>query len=108
MQLEDKVQKFVSEKIGVDCKKTGFVFFTDTGLSGLDAYTFIGDFAKQFNVDMSDFDFHRYGISDNYSLNPIGIFKIAYHLFFPSKLKSTFSMVHLIKVIENGKWFDPS
>ena len=72
----------------------------DIGLEGDDADEFLEAFAKKFNVDFSQFDFHKYFAEEGW--DPIRFFIYMTGL---RKFKAI-TLMDLEKAAEAGKWID--
>lgn len=99
------VLNFVKSKTGVEVDDNAFVF-DDIGLNGLDAETFMIEFADFFKLDFSTFDINEYALSE-YELG--NFFLILYRGIFDRKRlrRKSFKVSHLYEVVERGRWFEP-
>ncbi|WP_322046288.1 DUF1493 family protein [Paraburkholderia sp. J67] len=73
VELED----FVRREIGLSSKRqlnASDTLEDDLGVTGDDADDFMDAFAKHFNVEPGDFDFHRYFEMEGFSMWPFSIF----------------------------------
>ncbi|KAB5492154.1 DUF1493 family protein [Flagellimonas hadalis] len=98
--MKEKLIAFIKDRLGyqvIDIDKP----FDSIGVDGLDAETFFIDFEKEFDIDMTGFEFDRYFLGENPFIKTLGN-TIKYW-----GKKKRFSFNHLIKVAERGKWFDP-
>lgn len=104
--MTEELLKFIKDKTGIELTEESLVF-EDLGLDGLDAETFMLEFAAHFNVDLTTFRPDRY-FSSEYEL--ANIFLTMYRAIFNRRKlkKEAFHLSHLIKVIEMGKWVDPT
>jgi hypothetical protein len=89
--------KFIESKIGL-AVSDDTIFFDNVGIDGLDALTFMDEFAKNFNVDMSNFDHSAFIVDDSSLLKRI---------FTSSSTHKRFTALHLFNVLQKGYWFDP-
>lgn len=99
------ITAFIKEKTGNIVTEESVVF-DDLQIDGLDSYTFMEDFATDFNVDMTQYNPEDYSFSE-YEVG--NIFLTIYRAIFNrAKLKrKSFKGAHLIAVAERGYWFDP-
>jgi hypothetical protein len=60
--LDLNVIRFIAEAVGKDPDELGYesTLLGDCGLDGDDAEEFFADFARQFQIDMTEFRFHDY------------------------------------------------
>ncbi len=105
-QQKDLLMIFIKSKTGVDVTQDSLVF-DDLGIDGLDAHTFMEDFSKNFNVDLSDFNIGDYCFSE-YEIG--NVFLSFYRSIFHRKKlnKASFKVSHLMDVIKAGRWIEPS
>jgi hypothetical protein len=113
--IKEQIIFFFQEEFGIDIDEST-QFFIDTGIDGDDGQRFVKIFQKKFEIDMSSFDFNTYFLSEEAILKPNIIifillpFIFLFKLFFGSAKKrfdKYFTLAHLVKVVEQGKWFDP-
>lgn len=60
--MEQTICRFIESELAIEpnsCTPSTRLF-DDLGVTGVDAGDLMEAFAKQFHVDLSDFDFHRY------------------------------------------------
>ncbi len=100
--IEVQVLMFIEKKVGI--KPTlNTLIFDDLGIDGIDAETFIDEFAKHFNVNMKGFNIYEFFTPEKELLN---VFKAIYkRLFTKVKPKVNFPVSHLIEVVERKEWF---
>ena len=97
--MKNRVFTFIKDKIGHECTDIDELIYK-TGMDGLDADTFMACFSKEFEVDMSKFDFYRYFQDETLSTSISDIRKYW-------NVNTDFSIGHLIEVAERKEWFDP-
>jgi hypothetical protein len=104
---KDEVFKEVSEFIR---KYNGIVIneksklFSDLRLIGDDADFFITRFQDKFKVDFGNLEFDKYFLREFH----IPFQYWYYKKYKPEKLKrQTFTIQHLVEVVNRGKWFEP-
>ncbi len=81
-------------------------FFDDVGIAGLDADNMMLKFGERYNIDLSTYNPDLY----DFDMTEYGFFPYLWKLIkgqSPGRTTS-FSALHLFKVAQNGKWFDPS
>ena len=93
INLIDHLEKWLGGKFSDET-----LLGSELGIAGLDCESLINNIALEFNVDMSEFDFDKYYFKDDISF---------FNIFKKKRNKMTFNVLHLVKVIEKGKWFDP-
>ncbi|MGG6230353.1 DUF1493 family protein [Tenacibaculum sp. SDUM215027] len=98
-----KITNFIKEKTGYLITNFNLNFDVEVGIDGLDAEHFFKEFACEFNIDMSSFDFDRYFSDETFSFKKT--IQKNYKYF---RVKRQFSFNHLLDVIESKKWFDPN
>jgi hypothetical protein len=98
--------EFISSKCGGIPLTEDSLIFDDIGINGLDASNLMEDLAIEFDFSLESFDHSKYFFSESELAN---IFRSLFHAIFKKdKLPSkNFTINHLMKVIENGDWFDP-
>jgi len=105
-KTEQELIEFIETKVGVKVNRDSLIF-EDLGIDGLDAETFFDEFSHRFDVDMSGFNPSEF-FSSEYELS--NIFLTIYRALFRRKSleKKAFKVSHLIKVIEQKRWTNPS
>lgn len=94
----DRLVKFFKPKLGIEINdKT--LFFKDIDVSGLDAEMLIQDFVKEFEVDMSLFQFNDY--FDDVPFLPLSML---FKKVFKRNGKKVLTLDDLIEIVESGKW----
>lgn len=100
-----EIIEFVQDRLGfTPTPKTKF--WWGTGTAGLDAWTFMQEFADRYEVDFDDAGTFDYGDSDT----PLAdIFdRLWMRLRFRRSPKTNhFTIDHLVEVANRKKWFDP-
>lgn len=101
-----EIIQFVKDRLGF-APTPDTKFWWDTGTAGLDAWTFMKEFAVHYGVDMEDagigFD---YGDSDVPLADALDrLWKL--FTFRPVPKLNHFTIDHLVEVANRKKWFDP-
>lgn len=96
------LKKFIKDTIGYNINENT-VFFRDLYLVGHDADEFVTLLSREFEVDMTGFEFNKY-LVDEYSVP----FLYWYDKFFRKEKisRKEFDLNHLLKVIQEKKWID--
>jgi Protein of unknown function (DUF1493) len=93
---------YFSERVGLSINDSS-VLFTDLEVIGDDITFLLMELEEKFDVDFKTFVFEIYAVEEMLPFQ-----YLFYQYFFPKKLKrKEFTIEHLIRVIEQGKWFDP-
>lgn len=102
----EEIITFISIRCGRIPLTIDSVIFEDLGINGWDAALLMEDLAIEFNISLESFEYNKYYLSESELSN---IFRsIFYALFKKDKLPyKTFTIRHLMKVVEKGSWFDP-
>lgn len=101
-QLLDRLKELIKEINGTVIHENS-VLFKDLDLIGDDASCFLQKFSKEFDVDMSDFEFEKYFIEE---------YSIPFQYWFDRLFKEErlrrkeFGIQHLIEVAKKKKWID--
>ncbi len=100
----EKVSDYLFNKLGLEITKNS-ILPDDLHIDGLDAETLMLDLAKDFNFSLSGFEFKDYFLTERELGN---IFFIFHFIIGKRKFrKLTFTVQHLVDVINKGVWFDP-
>lgn len=101
----ETVREYLSSKLGMEIRPDS-ILPDDLHIDGFDAQTLILDLGKEFNFSLSGFEFKNYFLSERELGN---IFLTLFHTMFRRKKskKLTFTIQHIVDVINNGAWFDP-
>jgi hypothetical protein len=81
-EVSAELEAFVRDEIGLSPKKplqASDTLEDDLGVTGDDADEFMGAFAKRFNVEPGDFDFHRYFEMEGLTIWPFSILTMWLH-----------------------------
>ncbi|MBK8612390.1 MAG: DUF1493 family protein [Flavobacteriales bacterium] len=101
-----EIIQFVKDRLGFT-PNPETRFWWDTGMAGLDAWTFMGEFADRYGVDMEGADqAFDYGDSDVPLADALDrLWKRI--TFRPVPKVNHFTIDHLVEVANRKKWFDP-
>jgi hypothetical protein len=101
--VSEKLKKYFLRCVGIEVTEST-ILFKELEMNGDDAYFFMLDFGKEFQIDLDGFELSDYFPA--YDRTPFHYWVIKF--FKPKKLdRKVFRINHLIKVVEKGKWFDP-
>ncbi|WP_157305398.1 DUF1493 family protein [Chitinophaga tropicalis] len=105
VSINDLIQ-YISSKCGGIPLTENSIIFDDLGINGIDAATLMEELAIEFEFSLESFNYSEYFLSESELSN---VFRsLFYSLFKRDKLPSrTFTINHLMKVIDKGYWFDP-
>ena len=99
----EKVSDYLFIKLGIEVTKES-ILPDDLHIDGVDAETLMLDLSKDFNFSLSKFEFQDYFLTERELGNTFLIF----HYILRKKIKKlTFTVQHLVDVINAGEWFDP-
>lgn len=94
----DQLIIFFKSKLGIEVNEKT-LFFKDVEVSGLDADMLIDDFVKEFEVDMSLFQFNDY--FDDVPFLP---FSSVFKKIFKRDEKRTLTLADLVVIVDEKKW----
>jgi hypothetical protein len=103
--MEQLLKNFIKERTAQDVHLHS-ILFDDLGISGLDADTFMDDFFEEFSIKRADFEIDKFNVPES-RLTTI-FSQLLIFLFNRKKSGScSFTVQHLLDVIERGEWYDP-
>lgn len=105
MVSSDDIIAFTEKKLGRRISPE-VRFFDNVGIDGLDAETFMVDFAHEYNIEMSPFNPDAYFMHEGRLLN---VWRNVWDALFNRKRlpHKSFTVAHLANVANKRKWFDP-
>ena len=103
----ERIKLFISKywSVPVDKLNRDTKIEDDLGITGDDAIEFFDKFSKEFSIDLSDLDLHRYFESEG-----VGLINFSWLLGKRRKVKRSLheiTIADLENTLKKGKWIDP-
>ena len=104
IETKKLIKIFFKGKIGIEITDDTLLF-DDLDIDGFDIWALMNDFSKEFYINLDEYDYQKYHVGEADILNWPKSF-LQFILGKRTQYKS-FTINHLVDVVNVGKWFDP-